>query len=74
MTPLTGDERELLEHFRKQVDELQNRGTAQLLAARQAAFEMAAKECEKLAKRFLDGPASVAYEDCAAAIRELAKR
>jgi hypothetical protein len=64
---------ELLQHLKEQVEELQSRGTAQLIASRQAAYEMAAQECERLAEGCWD-EAGAAALSCAQAIRALAKR
>lgn len=64
---------ELITHLQAQVDELQSRGTAQLIAARQAAYAMAAQECERVAEGCWNADASAALS-CAQAIRKLAAR
>jgi hypothetical protein len=76
--------------LREQVAQLQARGTEQLLAARAAAFEAAAKECESVVSIYLNNGhrgtevvaetmhgaiiGVTAAERCAEKIRELAKR
>jgi hypothetical protein len=81
-------DRELLQHLKEQVKELQSRGTAQLIASRQAAYEMAAQECDNIAALLLErcnrasNDADRLYyrtsrdgaRSCADAIRALAKR
>lgn len=70
LAPMTPEEE--LKHLRERVTELQARGTKQLIDARAAAYEMAAKVCDQVASMCF-GPSSYAASKCADEIRKLAK-